>query len=386
MGYSSFMPPLYLAAALWASSAPQDPDPAKVESAIQAGAAFLLKKHEKGLDEDSWNSTQELILLSLSHAKISMEEPILQKALKSLETGKLWFTYRVALTAMTLQRIDPQKYQDRIAQCAQWLVDFQLSEGDWGYPGIVNAEDPPTPVATYVPSKPERKKDPKSPKDPGKLVVRRKEPAYPAKMRGDISNTQFALLGLRACADAGIEIPKATWESALRYFYMTVNADGGWGYYYGGDRDKQSYGSMTFAGLTSIAICRHFLGSKDPLKDKIVQAGQLWVGRNFRVDENPFAEKSDLVDPKCWQYYYLYSIERSGRILGTDTFGKKNWYGEGAKYLLKYQRPDGCWWTGVKAVDWKQAGDLETADTCFGILFLTKATPLLTATKGAGEK
>jgi hypothetical protein len=374
-----------LTTVLWAFLEPQDPDPVQVESAIKSGASFLLKKYEKGLDQDSWNSAQELILLSLSHAKVPTEEPLIQKGLEALEKGKLWYTYRVALTAMALQRIDPLKYQDRIALCAQWLVDFQLSEGDWGYPGIVNAEDPPIPVATYEPSKPERKKDPKNPKDPGKISVRRKEPV-PPKLKGDISNTQFAVLGLRACADAGIEIPKTTWEAALRYFYMSVNQDGGWGYYYAGERDKQSYGSMSFAGLTSIAICRHFLGSKDPLKDKIVQAGQLWVGRNFRIDENPFAEKSELVDPKCWQFYYLYSIERAGRILGSDTFGKKNWYAEGAKYLLKHQRPDGSWHTGVKAVDWKQTGDLETADTCFGILFLTKATPLLTATKGAGDK
>jgi hypothetical protein len=54
--------------------------------------------------------------------------------------------------------------------------------------------------------------------------------------------------------------------------------------------------------------------------------------------------------------------------------------------LVKAQRSNGSWWTEVPAVDWKQAGDLETADTCFGILFLTKATPLLTATKGAGDK
>ena len=380
---------LLLAVAWWAcgsSAAPQEPDKAQVESAIKTGASFLLKKYEKGLDDALWNSPLELVLLTLSHANVSKDEPLVQAGLKSLESSNLRYTYRVALTAMALQRIDPQKYQDRIALCAQWLVDFQLAEGDWGYPGILNAEDPPTPVLGYSVSKPERKKDPKNPKDPGKFVIRRKEAPLPAKSRGDISNAQFAVLGLRACADAGIEIPKATWEAALRYFYMTVNEDGGWGYYYDGQRDKQSYGSMSFAGLTSIAICRHFLGSKDPLKDKIVQAGQLWIGRNFRIDQNPFAEKSDLVDPKCWQYYYLYSIERAGRILGLETFGKKNWYAEGAKFLLKAQKSNGSWWTEVQAVDWKQAGDLETADTCFAMLFLTKATPLLTPTKGAGEK
>src|SRR6185503_16116618 len=174
----------------------------------------------------------------------------------------------------------------------------------------------------------------------------------------------------------GMEIPKDTWGRALAYFLKTQNQDGGWGYYFNGMKDK-SYASMTSAGVCSLAICRAGLGMKDPLKVQPVQAGLIWLGQNFKAEENAFATKSHVADPERWLYYYLYSIERAGRIAGVEELGRKKWYPIGAQFLLKGQKADGSWWTGLEGVQWKAAGDIETADTCFAILFLTKATPPL---------
>ena len=58
--------------------------------------------------------------------------------------------------------------------------------------------------------------------------------------------------------------------------------------------------------------------------------------------------------------------------------GGKPWYPLGARHLIDEQKPDGSWWTGIPGEQWKQAGDIETADTCFAILFLTRSTPRLT--------
>ena len=73
---------------------------------------------------------------------------------------------------------------------------------------------------------------------------------------GDISNAQFAVLGLSACTDGNIRIPDKTWKRALTYITRNQNKDGGWGYDYDGRDDRNSYGSMTCAGVCGIAACR----------------------------------------------------------------------------------------------------------------------------------
>lgn len=375
--------------ALAAPAAAQEVDADKVDEAVRRGAAFLLKKYEKGFDDTAWNSSLELVMLSLSHAKVDADDEVYQKGLKKLENTRLQYTYRVAALAMALQRIDPKKYQDKIAHCAQWLVDTQLPEGEWGYPDTLKSpEEMPKSLEVDAPKPPkEGKKDDKPGATQAAVVIKRSPQtrSLNLKAKGDISNSQFAILGLKACADAGIEIPKLTWEAALRYFLKTQNSDGGWGYYFAGMKDK-TYASMTSAGVCSVAICRAGLRLKDPLKDPAVAAGLAWLGQNFKADDNAGVTKSHVADPERWLYYYLYSIERAGRICAVEELGKKKWYPIGAEFLLKVQKPDGSWWTGLPGEQWKMAGDIETADTCFGILFLTKATPPLTISEDTRKK
>ena len=55
--------------------------------------------------------------------------------------------------------------------------------------------------------------------------------------KGDVSNTQYALLGLRAVRDARIELPAATWEAALAWTAAHQLEDGSWGYDHAGERE-----------------------------------------------------------------------------------------------------------------------------------------------------
>ena len=73
----------------------------------------------------------------------------------------------------------------------------------------------------------------------------------------DNSNTQFAVLGLREAAIAGIKIRRKTWELTLKHFVDTQNGDGGWGYHV----NDPSTGSMTCSGIGSLVICEQMLGS-----------------------------------------------------------------------------------------------------------------------------
>ena len=361
---------------------PTKVDQKKIDEAIDKGAAFLLKEYENGIGNSSWTSTVEIVVLTLNHANVKDDHPVYKKCLEQLLASKLEYTYRVALQAMALHRLDPKKYQERIAHCAQWLVDTQCIEGEWGYPGtLADERSNPKPLTVEAPKLEAPKGAPAGTE--AKWVIRRKIRPDP-KVKGDQSNAQFALLGLRACQESGIEIPRETWLNARKFMLYSQRPDGGWGYYFGDRKDKTSYGSLTLAGIAAVAICEYYLGTKEPLRVASVQRGIDWMARRLDFAENPLVMNSNVIDPRAWHYYYLYSIERTGIILNTEKFGNREWYPGGAQWLIKNQQPSGSWNTGVNLA-WKAAGSMVVPDTCLAILFLTRSTPPLVET-GAKKK
>jgi hypothetical protein len=69
-------------------------------------------------------------------------------------------------------------------------------------------------------------------------------------------------------------------------------------------------------------------------------------------------------------YYYLYGLERAGELTLTLNFGKHDWYKEGAEMILAQQQSDGKWHS-------PQGTGGPVIDTCFALLFLKRATPLI---------
>lgn len=174
---------------------------------------------------------------------------------------------------------------------------------------------------------------------------------------GDHSTSQFALLGLRAAARAQVAIDAEVWQRSLDAFRDGVSDDGGWGY----TPRSRSYGSMTCAGICSIAINRFYLGQQDPADDPLIEQGLAWLEERFTVEANP--------DAPSHHYYYLYSLERLGQMLETEFIGKHEWYPLGARFLVSAQRPDGMW---------EEAHELNhLRTTSFALMFLTRATPKL---------
>ena len=91
--------------------------------------------------------------------------------------------------------------------------------------------------------------------------------------------------------------------------------------------------------------------------------------KHFSVSNNPKRDE--------WGYYYLYSVERVGRILQTEFIGPHEWYPKGAKHLIKNQMEHGGW------IGANQEKDPRLA-TSFALLFLTRATSTLSETIARG--
>ena len=210
----------------------------------------------------------------------------------------------------------------------------------------------------------------------------------------DLSNTQFALLGLKAAARCRLPVPAEVWGDALKYFlhyqlpegpdYLLteprIKAGGfsqltasarGWAYWRESLDPADVLGSRVNIGICSLLLCREELEIRKEhaselarLKaklgklDRSVRDALAWLAMNFAVDVNP--PKAD------YKFYYLYSLERMGVLTGRRYVGKHDWYREGAEHLLKTQRPEGLW----PAEGW--SGPLP--NTCFALLFFRRAT------------
>ncbi|MDJ0976331.1 MAG: HEAT repeat domain-containing protein [Planctomycetota bacterium] len=199
----------------------------------------------------------------------------------------------------------------------------------------------------------------------------------------DISNTQFALLGLHAATRCGIAVDRDVWLDALeailkvqeqtgepvefranevrgRYrFEWTERALTRGFRYHAGHRIN---GSMTSAGLTCLIICqnrlwrsRAFTGRLRVASRRGIRDAMAWLQHHFAAGHNPYGSNE-------WTWYYLYGLERCG-ILGRFRFlGTHDWYREGAEVILQ-----------KNAVSWRNY------HACFALLFLKRATPRMNA-------
>ncbi len=188
----------------------------------------------------------------------------------------------------------------------------------------------------------------------------------PGVETGDASNGQYAVLALRDASYAGAEVSRETWELVHERWVKDQQGNGGWKY----ASSHPTTGSMTVAGLSTIAITsRMLLDDKDvdfqgrpdccsvPAPDKVMENGRRWLASNFNVFTNPGVG--------TWHYYYLYGLERAGRMSGVRFFGPNDWYRQGAEMLVDAQ---------LAAGDWLSSGPeaSSTLNTSMALMFLSK--------------
>jgi len=325
-------------------------DAAQVRGAIEQGVEFLRKRQNNG---GSWNGHPEqpggvtaLCVLALLNSGVPADDPQIVSAMNYLRALKPEKVYASALIVMACSAADAKQNAGNIKTHALWLESKQVTQGalkgGWAY-------DEPN-------------------------------------GRPDNSNTQFAILGLHEAerARVNVVIKNSTWANALSYWTDGQNNDGSWGYFNSGQafgRDLPGTGSMTCAGVASVTIAQARLSGEEDAKldangisccrihktDTSVERGLTWLGKHFTVRTNPSSLAGAGVG---WTLYYLYGIERIGRLTGRRFFygnqGRPHdWYREGAEHLVRNQSvADGRW------VDNNDSDGIDS--TCLALLFLSK--------------
>jgi len=160
---------------------------------------------------------------------------------------------------------------------------------------------------------------------------------------GDLSNSQYSILGLKAAELAGWTPPSSTPYTKLANWVKTQqNADGGYGTY---------LTASSGAGTSAALICLSLSGVA--LNDPSIQGGITWLKNNFSYTTNPGYD---------WlgaYYYYLYGAMKAltfcgitnqvGGVMDPTTAanpgvaGDRGWYFDFTEHLIVTQYASGDW-------------------------------------------
>ncbi len=344
-------------------------EPRLVNEAIDRGRAFLwshLQEVKRGDDRgsDRYNFPAFLALL---HCESHRDVPEFDQAVRDLLSGldpTEHGSYELGLLAMIVESYGDPTFAPLLERIVDCLVQGQSDRGSWSYrpefPGrLSRAALDPTPAAAIEVHGGAPPGPPPSPKP----VLRSQ--SWLLNRGGDNSVSQFAVLGLATADRNDIVVGEETWRRSLAqsnaWQNVSTHEEHGGGWTYGGG---WPYGSMTCAGLCSTAIAiRRLDPTRDPRRSLRIRDGLAWLDRRWTLSENPGKKQE-------WRYYYLYGLERVGRILGLEFIGRHEWYPEGAKVLVGAQAANGSWVGSGTEADPRIA-------TSFALLFLTRATESL---------
>lgn len=312
----------------------------QVERSISRGIDYLRSQQKPSGGWEQYGihrgGLSALCTLALSNSGVTNNDPTMAKALAYLRTLEPTDTYSVSLQTLAYCQAGATEDLPRIQRNVRWLEKNQWRSGNteggrpgsWTYYGGVNGD-------------------------------------------GDPSNSQFALLALAAAEERGISVAKSVFEDSLAYWKDLQNESGGWPY----SKGWPATGSITCAGIASTIICRGKMtggASKivdgqieccgDWEGDRSIERGLEWLGNSFSVRSNPGPRTE-----ARYVFYYLYALERVGRMSGRRLIGGHDWYREGAEFLLSIQDPIRGYWAGAASPESNR-----NVATSFALLFLAK--------------
>jgi hypothetical protein len=185
-----------------------------------------------------------------------------------------------------------------------------------------------------------------------------------APMHYSHSRSNYAILGLWTAAQSGFEVPRQYWEFVAEAWVRNQDSSGGWSYRRTDETDHPLTPGMTAAGVATLFIVQDMLnipeGRGNPLT-RPLELGVQWLVDNFD------GVATDRRYDRDWPYPTLFAVERVGLASGWKYFGDRDWYMEGARWLVKEQGRNGSW--SLRSGPGPRMGPLY--NTCFGILFLS---------------
>ena len=291
-----------------------------------------------------------MVALAMIKADIPKTDPVLAACLAKIQrrftsSGYLpektggQDIYEAAVVAMALSNLDSDEYRGDINLVATYLIGLQKANGSWD---------------------------------------------YVQRSHGDSSISQYALLGLWECENAGFNVPPSVWDRAASWYLSVQASSGSWNYH----RDQPEFAdnlSMTAAGVGSLLLCKHqlerfreakrgtssFMTVLTPTSssqnyevstsfaqiDQAAKKGMAWLGGNYTTTQPSLIGQSI--------YYGLYGIERVAAFADRQTMGRVDLLEKGRAFIKSAQKPDGSW----SVLPYS-----DEMNTVWAVLFLTKST------------
>jgi RNA polymerase sigma factor (sigma-70 family) len=237
-----------------------------------------------------------LVTLALLESGVTVNDPVVVRALPYLRTLEPKHTYVVSLQTQVVCKVNQKNDAERIKRNVKWLEDSAVWKEDklrgWSY-------------------------------------------AKGQGDRGDNSNTRYAVTALYAAQKAGFKVAKDDfWKSVQDYYVQSQNPAGGWAYTNDVPGLKGSH-TMTGSALIGLSQVKDIRGKDAKDADTAIDAGFAWIAKEFLLSNEPHT------------FYNFDVIAALGRASERKDFGTKDkkidWYRLGAEWLLKNQKPDGRW-------------------------------------------
>lgn len=321
------------------------PARAQQEQVVLNGLQYL-----RGVAANKQVGETAMIALALIKCDTPKSDPVLSSCLATIQkrfTGSAYAPQRVggqevyeaAVVAMALSNLDSEEYRGMVNLVGAFLLGRQKANGSWDY---VN------------------------------------------RPFGDTSISQYALLGLWECENAGFEVPPSVWDRAAAWFLSKQAPGGSWNYH----RDQPEFGetlSMTAAGVGSLLLCKRELDAfrqsrrgSNPLltaiapqnsnanyevqtslvqMDQAARKGMAWLASNYTTTNTNRIGQSI--------YYALYGLERIAAFADRETIGRVDLIEKGRGFIRTTQAADGSW---------RALPQTDDMNTVWAILYLTKST------------
>jgi hypothetical protein len=179
--------------------------------------------------------------------------------------------------------------------------------------------------------------------------------------RLDHSVSQYGVLGLWACDQAGAEIDTSVWRALDRHWREHQFPDGTWQYDASPTHPSEGHRTgtepaMTAAGIATLFITQDYLYARKAaacngnISNENIDKGLAWMAAHFDEISGMYAR---------------YGIERIGVASGRKYFGAHDWFAEVADHIVKEQQPDGSWLPDF-------IGSIPTSTAPYALLFLTR--------------